>query len=166
MDDLLTPIQVKAACATINEFIGGEVDVKAVPADNNTIAWVRVYPQGEYPFAKNEAFQRLVQAGYNPQRLLDFAIGQAKKGRTISADEARFIAVNDFGFNPKSAAVTLRKAAERGRDGKGAVIATSTAVGWQYHEDALRAWLSDPAMHKRGPEPRSTQAETDILDNR
>lgn len=79
MNKQLTPAQVQSVCATINEFIAGEVDVKAVPSNNNTIAWVRVYPQGEYPFAQNEAFQRLVQAGYKPQALLDFAIKKAKE---------------------------------------------------------------------------------------
>lgn len=77
--DKLTPAQAAAACATINEFIAGEVDVKAVPGDDGSIAWVRVYPQGEYPFARNEALGRLVQAGYNPQKLLKFAIDEAKE---------------------------------------------------------------------------------------
>lgn len=81
MNNPLTLTQVQSVCTTINEFIAGEVDVKAVPSNNNTVAWVRVYPQGEYPFAQNEAFQRLVQAGYNPQSMLDFAIKKAKEGR-------------------------------------------------------------------------------------
>jgi hypothetical protein len=81
MSEKLTPAQAAAACATINEFIAGEVDVKAVPGDDGSIAWVRVYPQGEYPFARNEALQRLVQAQYNPQKLLEFAITKAKESK-------------------------------------------------------------------------------------
>lgn len=80
MQERLTPKQIANACATINEFIAGEVDVKALPGDLR-VAWVRVCPQGEYPFAQNEAFQRLVQAGYNPQSMLEFAIKKAKEGR-------------------------------------------------------------------------------------
>lgn len=75
----LSTAQVQSVCATINEFIAGEVDVRAVPSTSNTVAWMRVYPQGEYPFTQNEAFQRLVQAGYNPQSMLDFAIKKAKE---------------------------------------------------------------------------------------
>ena len=81
MNDPLTFAQVQSVCATINEFIAGEVDVKAVPSNNNTVAWVRVYPQGEYPYAQNEAFQRLVLAGYNPQSMLDFAIKKARESK-------------------------------------------------------------------------------------
>lgn len=76
MSVTLTDTQLQAACDTINAFIAGEVDVKAVPGQG-TIAWVRVYSQGEYPFARNEAFQRLVMKGYNPQKMLDYAIAQA-----------------------------------------------------------------------------------------
>ena len=77
---------------------------------------------------------------------------------TISARKAREIAVNEYNFRASSAAVTLRKAAQRGRDGKGMIIAVSDpADGWQYDETALRAWLSDPAMHKSGPKPRRKQ---------
>ncbi len=77
MNEPLTTDQLQAACDMINDFISGNVDVKAIPSDG-AIAWVRVYPQGEYPFARNEAFQRLVQAKYNPQKLLDFATNSAK----------------------------------------------------------------------------------------
>ena len=78
MQTQLTPTQISKACEIINGFISGDVDVNAVPGDLR-IAWVRVYPQGEYPFAQNEAFQRLVKAGYNPQALLDFAIQKARE---------------------------------------------------------------------------------------
>lgn len=74
----LTKTQIVTICSIINDFISGNVDVKAIPGDLR-IAWVRVYPQGEYPFAQNEAFQRLVMAGHNPQALLDFAIKKAKE---------------------------------------------------------------------------------------
>lgn len=81
-------------------------------------------------------------------------------GNIISARIARHIAVTEYGYSRNSAAVRLRKAAERGRDGKGMIIATSHPVdGWQYDEDALRAWLADPAMHKRGPAPQSTPSQ-------
>lgn len=80
MQGRLTPTQIAKACEIINGFISGDVDVKAIPGDLR-VAWVRVYPQGEYPFAQNEAFQRLVQAGYNPQSMLDFAIKKARESQ-------------------------------------------------------------------------------------
>lgn len=157
MNNSLTAAQAQSACATINEFIADEVDVKAVPSTSNTISWVRVYPQGEYPFAQNEAFQRLVQAGYNPQKLLDFAIGKAigtekKSTALIATRRARHIAVTEFGWpDTPASSMCIRKAAERG-----AIEAKRNPIdGWQYSEESLRRWLGDPNAHKPGPRRNS-----------
>ena len=50
----MTAEQIQKACDILNAFIVDEVDVKAVPGQGD-IAWVRVYPQGEYPFQRSEA---------------------------------------------------------------------------------------------------------------
>ena len=151
----MTESELQVACATINEFIAGEVDVKAVPSQG-AIAWVRVYPQGEYPFARNEAFQRLVIKGYNPQKMLDYAIAQATKSQSavapqsklISTSRARLIAVNEFSWeDTDNTATRIRKAAIRG-----AVKAENDPVdGWRYDEADLRRWMANDAAHKPGP---------------
>lgn len=158
MREQLTSAQITKVCELVNDFISSDasVDVKAVPGDLR-VAWVRVYPQGEYPFAQNEAFQRLVQAGYNPQKLLDFAIGKAigtekKSTALIATRRARHIAVTEFGWpDTPASSMCIRKAAERG-----AIEAKRNPIdGWQYSEESLRRWLGDPNAHKPGPRRNS-----------
>lgn len=77
----MTSEQLARMCALINDMIEGS-NIKATPGDYNdagfSIAWVRVFPgAGAYPVTKGEAYQKLVQAGYNPKALVAFAASRA-----------------------------------------------------------------------------------------
>lgn len=76
----MTTEQLAQACAMINDMIAGS-NIKATPGDADgkgfSISWLRVFPgKGEYTVTKGEAYQKLVQAGYNPRALVEFAAKQ------------------------------------------------------------------------------------------
>jgi hypothetical protein len=58
-------------CDFINDMIAGQ-GVVAVIRDN-TLAWCEVRDGVEYPVTQKRAFRKLVQAGYNPKALIEYA---------------------------------------------------------------------------------------------
>lgn len=74
--------QLQEICSFINDMIEGS-NIKATPGivaqDGFSIAWVRISPgKGEYPITKNESYQKLIKAGYNPKALVEFSVTKAK----------------------------------------------------------------------------------------
>lgn len=67
--------QRQQVCSFINDMIDGSY-VCAVPGDGD-IEWRQIKEGTGYPITKKRAFRLLVQAGYNPQKLLEFAIEKA-----------------------------------------------------------------------------------------
>ena len=61
-------------CDFINDMIG-DSDVMAVVRDG-VIAWCEVREEVQYPVTQKRAFRKLVQAGYNPKALIEFATKQ------------------------------------------------------------------------------------------
>lgn len=67
---------IEAVCGFINDMIA-DTDIRAT-AGVGMIAWQRVFVgEGQYPVTENEAYQRLVQAGYNPKALVEYAMESA-----------------------------------------------------------------------------------------
>jgi hypothetical protein len=58
-------------CDFINDMIAGQ-GVVAVIRDS-TLAWCEVRDGVEYPVTQKRAFRKLVQAGYNPKALIEYA---------------------------------------------------------------------------------------------
>lgn len=64
-------------CEFINDMIA-DTDIRATPG-TGAIAWQRVFVgKGQYPVTKGEAYQRLINAGYNPKTLVEFATEKSK----------------------------------------------------------------------------------------
>lgn len=67
---------IEVVCQFINDLIA-DTDIRATPG-NGAIAWQRVFvDKGQYPVTENEAYQRLVRAGYNPKALVEYATENA-----------------------------------------------------------------------------------------
>lgn len=66
--------KLKAMCEFINDIIS-DTGIVAVPGEQG-IAWNQVYPgAGQYRVTQKRSFRILVQAGYNPKQLVEFAQG-------------------------------------------------------------------------------------------
>lgn len=63
--------QLQQVCDFINDMII-DSGVKSV-AGNTAIEWREVRQGVEYPVTQKRAYRKLVQAGYNPKQLVEFA---------------------------------------------------------------------------------------------
>jgi hypothetical protein len=63
--------KLQQQCDFINDMVVGQ-GVVAVIRDN-TLAWCEVRAGVEYPVTQKRAFRKLVQAGYNPKALVEYA---------------------------------------------------------------------------------------------
>lgn len=68
----LTDEQMDYVCDFINDMIA-DTNIQAFPGEG-AIAWEQIFPQGRYRLTQKQAYKRLRQAGYNPMRLVEFAI--------------------------------------------------------------------------------------------
>ncbi len=61
------------------DFINDMIEGSGVAAVNrgDTLAWCEVRDGVQYPVTQKRAFRKLVQAGYNPKALIEFATRQA-----------------------------------------------------------------------------------------
>lgn len=68
---------IKSVCEFINDMIA-DTDIRATPG-SGAIAWQRVFVEKEqYPVTENEAYQRIIAAGYNPKELVEYAMENAE----------------------------------------------------------------------------------------
>lgn len=64
--------QLQPICEFINDVIA-DSGVRAVAGDT-AIEWREVRQDVTYPVTQKRAYRKLVQAGYNPKRLVEFAL--------------------------------------------------------------------------------------------
>lgn len=68
---------IESVCEFINDMIA-DTDIRATPG-SGAIAWQRVFAgKGQYPVTENEAYQRIVAAGYNPKAIVEYATENAE----------------------------------------------------------------------------------------
>lgn len=66
--------KLQKQCDFINDMIGGSGVMAVIRA--GVLSWCEVRASVQYPVTQKRAFRKLVQAGYNPKKLMEYAQSQ------------------------------------------------------------------------------------------